>query len=248
MHTDPWYGADGYKEQYDNTVSKDNCNINSPMFLDENGGINLIAKIYSMVGASHYYHVIKIEDEQFIDQSDKKEENETTKKNDDKLVEQAKDAAEKTEEAIKKEQQLLENIEQNTQPEIQEEVITFDQHSVKGINISYPSNWIVINNGYSAKITSSDNQESYVLIYPEEYTEDDLTYFENWYSEASMPERRIINGQEWLFVGSQHESPTIIDMITVKNNWYYNVAVVIKEGINEETINRIINSITIPEG
>ncbi|MBQ6992422.1 MAG: hypothetical protein IJN50_05905 [Clostridia bacterium] len=241
-----------YKKQYEKTISKENCNINNYMFLDNEGNINIIAKIYTMAGSGESICIIKIEDSQFIEEKEieepEKESEDKEEKNDDKLVEQAKEASEKTKEAIKKEQQLLENIEQNTQPEIQEEVITFDQHSVKGINISYPSNWVVINNGYSAKITSSDNQESYVLIYPEEYTEDDLTYFENWYSEASMPERRIINGQEWLFVGSQHESPTIIDMITVKNNWYYNVAVVIKEGINEETINRIINSITIPEG
>lgn len=236
-----------YKKQYERTISKENCNINNYMFLDNEGNINIVAKIYTMAGSGESICIIKIEDSQFIEEKEKESEEKEEQK-DDKLVEQAKDAAEKTEEAMKKEQQLLEDGKQNVKPEIQEEVITFDQHSVKGINISYPSNWVVINNGYFSKITSSDNQESYVAIYPEEYTVDDLTYFENWYSEGSTVERKMINGQEWLFVYTQHISPTIPFLMTVKNNWLYNVEVVITEDVNEETINRIINSITIPEG
>lgn len=40
------------------TLSDENCNINVPMFLDENGKINVVAYIGSMAGAGGYYHIL----------------------------------------------------------------------------------------------------------------------------------------------------------------------------------------------
>ena len=48
-----------YEKQYNETISTDNYNMLIPMFLDANGRINVIAKIYNtMAGANSYYYII----------------------------------------------------------------------------------------------------------------------------------------------------------------------------------------------
>ncbi len=52
---------DFYREQYNRTISSDNCKDTS-LFLNENNKINIIANIYSMAGADCYAYVIEIEE------------------------------------------------------------------------------------------------------------------------------------------------------------------------------------------
>ena len=47
-----------YKEQYNKTVNTNNYNMQIPMFVDKNGDINIIAKIYAFAGADYYYYII----------------------------------------------------------------------------------------------------------------------------------------------------------------------------------------------
>ena len=47
-----------YVERYNSTVHPDNISIQIPMFLNEQGQINVIAHIYSLAGADAYYHII----------------------------------------------------------------------------------------------------------------------------------------------------------------------------------------------
>lgn len=47
-----------YEEQLNKTISKDNYSIKTPIFLAENGNINVIAEIYSLAGAESYYNII----------------------------------------------------------------------------------------------------------------------------------------------------------------------------------------------
>lgn len=37
------------------------CSINTPMYLDEEGKINVVAKVCSFAGAAYYYHLLKVE-------------------------------------------------------------------------------------------------------------------------------------------------------------------------------------------
>ncbi len=53
-------GSELYDECYEKTISKENCNINNPIFIEYNGQIIVIAKIYSFVGALHYFLIILI--------------------------------------------------------------------------------------------------------------------------------------------------------------------------------------------
>ena len=51
-----------YQEQYNKTISGSNCNADTQMiYLDANGKINVIAKIYSLAGADYYYHIVNIQ-------------------------------------------------------------------------------------------------------------------------------------------------------------------------------------------
>jgi len=52
--------ASFYEEQLNKTISKDNYSIKTPIFLGENGNINVIAQIYSLAGAEYYYHIINM--------------------------------------------------------------------------------------------------------------------------------------------------------------------------------------------
>lgn len=47
-----------YDEQFNKTISTNNYSIKTPMFLNENGKISVIAKIYSMAGADSYEHIL----------------------------------------------------------------------------------------------------------------------------------------------------------------------------------------------
>lgn len=50
-----------YQEQYNRTISASNCNSDTQMmYLDKNGEINVVAKIYSLAGADAYYHIVII--------------------------------------------------------------------------------------------------------------------------------------------------------------------------------------------
>lgn len=51
-------GKNLYEEQYNKTISTDNYNMQTQMFLDNNQKINIVAKIYSLAGADYYYHII----------------------------------------------------------------------------------------------------------------------------------------------------------------------------------------------
>lgn len=46
------------KEVYEKTTSSDNYSTNTPIYLDQNGKINVIAKIYAIAGADSYYHIL----------------------------------------------------------------------------------------------------------------------------------------------------------------------------------------------
>ncbi len=48
-----------YKDRYDFTISDEACNIDLPMYFDENGQLVVLAKIGSMAGASWYYSTIE---------------------------------------------------------------------------------------------------------------------------------------------------------------------------------------------
>lgn len=51
-----------YEAQYNRTISKSNCNSDTQMiYLDANGKINAVAKIYSLAGAESYLKLINIE-------------------------------------------------------------------------------------------------------------------------------------------------------------------------------------------
>ncbi len=47
-----------YDKQLNKTISANNCSIKTPMFLNENGKICVIATIYSLAGANSYEHII----------------------------------------------------------------------------------------------------------------------------------------------------------------------------------------------
>ena len=47
-----------YESVLEYTLADENCNINVPMFLDEDGNINVIAYIGSVSGASGYEHIL----------------------------------------------------------------------------------------------------------------------------------------------------------------------------------------------
>lgn len=47
-----------YEDQFNKTTSTDNYSIQTPIFLNENGKLCVIAPIYSMAGADLYYHII----------------------------------------------------------------------------------------------------------------------------------------------------------------------------------------------
>lgn len=51
-----------YEAQYNRTISQSNCNADTQMiYLDANGKINVVAKIYSLAGAESYLKLINIE-------------------------------------------------------------------------------------------------------------------------------------------------------------------------------------------
>lgn len=47
-----------YDEQFNYTISDNNCSISTPMFLNDDGNICVVATIYSLAGASSYQHII----------------------------------------------------------------------------------------------------------------------------------------------------------------------------------------------
>lgn len=51
-----------YLEQLNNTISKNNYGIDTPVFLDSKGNLNIIARIYSLAGSDFYYHLIDLSD------------------------------------------------------------------------------------------------------------------------------------------------------------------------------------------
>lgn len=53
-------GLKSYDASLSETVSRDNYSIDTPMFLDEEGKLNVVAYIYSLAGAKAYYHIINI--------------------------------------------------------------------------------------------------------------------------------------------------------------------------------------------
>ncbi len=51
-----------YQSAYNKTTSSSNCSVdNQNIYLDANGKINVIAKIYSLAGADYYYHIVNIQ-------------------------------------------------------------------------------------------------------------------------------------------------------------------------------------------
>lgn len=47
-----------YEEAYSQTISEENYSIETPIFLNKDGKISAIAKIYSLAGAMYYYHIL----------------------------------------------------------------------------------------------------------------------------------------------------------------------------------------------
>lgn len=47
-----------YDEQFNYTISDNNCSISTPLFLNDDGNICVVATIYSLAGASSYQHII----------------------------------------------------------------------------------------------------------------------------------------------------------------------------------------------
>ena len=47
-----------YDEQFNYTISDNNCSISTPMFLNDDGNICVVATIYSLAGASSYEYII----------------------------------------------------------------------------------------------------------------------------------------------------------------------------------------------
>lgn len=71
-----------YQSQYNNTISTSNCNADNQMiFLDANGKINVVAKIYSLAGADAYYHIVNLNDIKNIQTSEIKSETTSTDNN-----------------------------------------------------------------------------------------------------------------------------------------------------------------------
>lgn len=54
------YEDKSYGSQYYLTTSRNNYSVETPIFLDENGKINVVANIYSLAGAESYYHILNI--------------------------------------------------------------------------------------------------------------------------------------------------------------------------------------------
>lgn len=52
-----------YNEQYEKTISEENNNINNAMYLNENGEICVITKIYSLAGADYSEYIVTIQNE-----------------------------------------------------------------------------------------------------------------------------------------------------------------------------------------
>jgi len=52
--------SEEYTDQYNMTIDKSNFGIDTPMFLDSDDNLNIIAKIYSLAGSDFYYHLIKV--------------------------------------------------------------------------------------------------------------------------------------------------------------------------------------------
>lgn len=51
--------AKEYKEQFNKTISIENYSMKTPIFLGNNGKINVVATIYSLAGANEYLHIIE---------------------------------------------------------------------------------------------------------------------------------------------------------------------------------------------
>lgn len=49
-----------YTDKYNLTIDKSNFGIDMPMFLDSDGNLNIIAKIYSLAGANFYYQIMEV--------------------------------------------------------------------------------------------------------------------------------------------------------------------------------------------
>ena len=49
-----------YQERLNKTIAKENYGIEEPMFLDDNGNINIVAKIYKLAGGEAPYSEIII--------------------------------------------------------------------------------------------------------------------------------------------------------------------------------------------
>ncbi len=51
-----------YQSVYNKTTSSSNCSVdNQKIYLDSNGKINVVAKIYSLAGADYYYHIVNLD-------------------------------------------------------------------------------------------------------------------------------------------------------------------------------------------
>ena len=50
-----------FDELFLGELKDQSCSINTPMYLDEEGKINVVAKVCSFAGAAYYYHLLKVE-------------------------------------------------------------------------------------------------------------------------------------------------------------------------------------------
>lgn len=196
-------------------------------------------------------NIVKKE-EQLINEEDEEKQKEEKDKKQDNLVEQAKEIQKQTQQAIEYEENLdaaaHEFKESYKQDEGKEEVITFDEHYVVNMLISYPSDWEVIDYGEYANINPKGSFASYISIYKEYYSKFDVDMIE-LYDESFGPEYITIRDHRWVVLYPNYPNDKLNkEMIAQKNGWVYKVEVVIGDEEDIEIINKIINSMGLLEG
>lgn len=158
----------------------------------------------------------------------------------------------------------MSSTEEKTIQEQIEETIKLEEHQVQNVWITYSNDWKLEEGEEKSSITKSRDT---INIYKETWVGDvelgtlkeELEAYlneENNEITTSMKEFEIttekkqIKDREWLMMYITYKDlPNFkaIFMYTVESGWEYKVEV-LSEGYNEDDINRIINSISIPRG
>jgi len=175
---------DFYIDQYNKTISGKNCNIEQPIFIDWNGKINIVAKIYQLAGGeSPYSHIICVNDALLNNEQNNSEKDKNLTNNIiNKTLNFNENAEYKnmTEISLKENEGLyITSIEKTSDKKISIKGVKFEEYSlsseeveklkhgatimINGQEYYYKENSLVTNkNGY-AEFSLSKNNDKYIL-------------------------------------------------------------------------------------